>query len=710
MRRFLAVSLLLALSGAAMACGYPRIHNYYVFSVFNRNLLSNRFEEITNKNWEAYTEGKVKEYDADKVMAYAKSKNDTEMMAYLRLLNQYLSICGWDSNSWEYPSKEQIKTQGAKLRNIRQQAQAKVRSKLRSQNALLVMRCNMQLDDYAANIKFWNETGQGMRESVYRDMMQDLYAQALLKTGNKPEALEQYAQLGDMLSIKWCLEEDISLNAIKQLYNQAPNSAGLQFLVQRFVNDSQDVLDGSPWEVNYFEDASGKRNRVKPEYLNQVRQFIDFAQQVAKEGKTQSPVLWQSAAGWLEYLFFSPQTAKRITDKSEGMEGTERMQDNARVIRFFVNVSNAKNSKKTDKYVAEELQWLEERAQADRGETDEYGNHYTEMLDRAVYEFLSHRYDEWKRPEVGTALAGVISENPVAFSEWYYRSPKKTGEGGYNGDYSNDFTMRTDSLNAKHMADYAEYINGNSSEPLQQWLSKRNYRDADYLYDLIGTKYLAEGNLAKAVEYLEKVSLKFLSSQNICRYMAERSLTAEPWIEDQRENLDDGPYAAQPKSNMKLLFAKQMIDLQNKLTVGNEKMRQETAYQLAVISYQASYLGDCWFITHYGKSVMDTVKVGEYDYVSKAVEYLNVAKESKDIKLKEKALYGLAFIPLDPWYEHKWDDKVMEYVDVMRRDSKQYQAMMELCNFYRKNPKSQYASKCDVLKQFEKGNPEEFTI
>ena len=120
---------------------------------------------------------------------------------------------------------------------------------------------------------------------------------------------------------------------------------------------------------------------MKPEYAAQVRQFIDFAQQVAKEGKTQSPVLWQSAAGWLEYLFGSEQTAKRISDKSEGMEGTQRMQDNARVIRFLVNMSNAKNSKKTDKYVAEELQWLEEKAQEDRGETTDYENHYTQMLD-----------------------------------------------------------------------------------------------------------------------------------------------------------------------------------------------------------------------------------------------------------------------------------------------------------------------------------------
>lgn len=704
MRRFLAVSLLLTMSVAAMACAYPSIHNYYVFSVFNRNMLSDRFGEITNKNWEAYTEGKVKEFDADKVMAYARSKNDTEMIAYLRLLNQYLGICGWQADAWDYPSKEQVKAQSAKLRTIRQQATAKVRSKLRSQNALLVMRCNMQLEDYAANIKFWNETGQGMRESVYRDMMQDLYAQALLKTGRKVEALENYVQLGDMLSVKWCLEGDISLKAIKELYHQAPNSAGLPFLVQRFVNDSQDVLDGSSWESPHFQATAGKRKQVKPEYAAQVRQFIDFAQQVAKEGRTQSPVLWQSAAGWLEYLFGSEQTAKRISDKSEGMEGTQRMQDNARVIRFLVNMSNAKNSKKTDKYVAEELQWLEEKAQEDRGETTDYENHYTQMLDRAVYEFLSHCYDEWKRPEVGTALAGVLSENPVAFSDWYYRSPKKTGEGGYNGDYSNDFSWRADSLSAKQLADYAEYINSESSNPLQQWLSKRNYRNNDYLNDFIGTKYLAEGNLAKAVEYLEKVPVKFLNTQNICRYASERSFTAEPWLEDQSGNLDDGPFAVTLKSNVKLEWAKQMIDLQNKLTVGNEAARQQTAYQLAVLSFQASYKGDCWFITHYGNSVTDTVKVGEFDYMSKAVEYLNVAKQSSDIKLKEKALFGLAYIPLGPWCESKWDDKAMDYVDFILRDSRQYKALKELSAFYRKNPKSQFASKCDVLKQFEKDN------
>ena len=102
MKKFLAVSLLLTVSTMAMACAWPAIHNYYVYSIYNRNLMSDRFEDITNQNWKAYTEGRVETYDADEVMAYAKSKNDTEMMAYLRLLNQYLGICGFQRDALDY--------------------------------------------------------------------------------------------------------------------------------------------------------------------------------------------------------------------------------------------------------------------------------------------------------------------------------------------------------------------------------------------------------------------------------------------------------------------------------------------------------------------------------------------------------------------------------------------------------------------------------
>lgn len=693
MKRFLTVSLLLAVSAAAMACAYPSTHNYYVFSVFNRNLMSDRFGDITNKNWEAYTEGAVKEYNADKVMNYARSKGDTEMMAYLRLLNQYLSICGWDSDAWEYPSREQIMAQSAKLRTIRTQAQAKVRSKLRSQNALLVMRCNMQLENHQGNIKFWNETGQNMREAVYRDMMKDIYAHALLKTGRKNEALEVYAELQDMVSIKWCLEGDISLEAIRNLYAQAPNSAGLPFLVQRFVNDAQDLVDVSPW--------TGESQEISPDFEREVKQFIAFGQQVATEGKTQSPVLWQSAAAWMEYLFGQASTAKKIADKSEGMEGTQRMMDNARVIRLIVNMATAKNSKATDRFVTQELQWLEDVAATDRDDPNDYGNHYTEMLDRLVYCHLAKRYDQWGRGEVATALFGVLSEGPVAFSPWNFRSPKRQPDATYNSDYNNDFFVRINDLRAKDLVAYVEYINSNTDNPLQQWLSRHNYRNADYLNDLIGTKYLAEGDLAKAIEYEEKVALKFLATQNISQYMDQRSYVAEPWLKDQRCDLD-GAFLAEPKVNKKLQFAKDMNQLLTQFSIGKESVRQEAAYKLAIMSYQASYLGDCWFITHYGKSVSDTARVGELDYVSEAVKYLNVAKQTKDVKLKEKALFGLAFIPLEPWSESKWSDKASDFVTVINRTNRQYRAFEELLDFYKKNPKSPFASKCDILKQFEK--------
>ena len=106
MKRFLIVSVLVAFAVKGLACFSPVTHHYFVFSVYNRSLMSDRLERQANQNWTAYTKGAVSEwegYDADKVMDFARKHNDTEMVAYLKLLNMYLDVCGLQQDKWEYP-------------------------------------------------------------------------------------------------------------------------------------------------------------------------------------------------------------------------------------------------------------------------------------------------------------------------------------------------------------------------------------------------------------------------------------------------------------------------------------------------------------------------------------------------------------------------------------------------------------------------------
>ena len=217
---------------------------------------------------------------------------------------------------------------------------------------------------------------------------------------------------------------------------------------------------------------------------------------------------------------------------------------------------------------------------------------------------------------------------------------------------------------------------------------------------------MAEGRFAEALPYLEQVSLGFLAQQNISWYMANRTYDVPRWFTRQtaKQEDTDGPGKGEPKENLKVRYCKDMVQLQasyNLARDGGQKEKQ--AYQLGVMYYQASCYGDCWFLTHYGRSVYDSARAGERDFAAEAVRYLDVAKRSADPTMRYKAIYALAYMPVDPWFRSTWDaDYNMVYI--AQPQSSQYKAMADLYRFAKENPQhvDHYTTRCDMLKAFVK--------
>lgn len=666
----------------AMACYTPVTHDYYLFSVYHRDLSAD-FNERCDQNWAAYTQGEITSFDYEELLAYAQKHGDKQMATYIRLLNQYVNgICSTRSNQWDYPGKEELAQQKVSLRNIRTQAQTALKSRLRSQNALLVMRCNMMLEQHEANISFWQQWEKRLPNSVYHDMMRNIYAGALCHVGRQDEACEIFAEQGDMTSIRYCMYDDLSYKGIKKVYDRKPNSAALPWLVQTFVNDAQSVLhEGMGYELHPDE------VKLTEQYKTDVRNFIALANRAADTAQT--PVLWKTAAAWMEYMYGNRQLAQQYIDAAVKLEGTPRMKDNARAIRFYITAANAKHSSaEFDNYVAGEMEWLRQMSVSDCKEEDCWSTHYSEVADRVVFEVLTEQYDRWKRPEIANALVGSVDKT------WNYDS--------YNPHYNNFYFDRLDTQDAAALERYLAFTTNEPKNRLHSWLLEHIYRDENFLADLIGTKYMAEGKWNKAAEWQQKVPLTFLDQQNICEYMDTRNYTTEQWVKSQRRNMDDQCCKTHLKRNIKYDFALEMSELLAKMNVANKATRQQLAYDCAVRLYQASYKGDCWFLTHYGQSVTDTARIGEKDLVAMAVSYLEEASRTTDLKLREKALYALAYIPMDIWNEEVWDAEQVDFVKRIRTDSRQYKALSTLNDFYREHPMSSYASKCDVLKEFRK--------
>ena len=667
---FITISLLAAVAMPAFSCIWFDTHNYYLFSVCQNEEFSSRMNEMTRNNWKTYL-GSTEEYywfDAEEIIKAAEKKNDALMVSYVKNLKKYLK-CANDvkEDRWEYPTKEELNQRSQTLSTVRTYALSRVKSRLRSQHALLYMRCNMLMGRHQENVLFWEQTASQFIWTVYRDMMENIYAGALLKTGRKEEASQLFAKQGDWSSLMTIYYEKRSFQAIRQEYLRNPNSAVLPFLLQDFVNNAQEAIDGEGMQGKLF---------VRDIERSEAQEMWNYAGQVVREGKTNQPALWMAAKAWLEYMFGDKRQALTDAQKATTLEGTPREKDKARVLQLYITAAQTGRDNKFDDYLASELKWLEEKKDSDV--------YYDNARNRLVYQVLVDKYTREGRQDRALSLLNVAQ----------------------CGEY--DYYI--DTMSIKSLSQFIDYVQKPTKVALDSYLAQHIAMGEINLDDLMGTKYLRLCQWEKAQQWLQKVPLSFYQNAGYSLFAAIRSFQVEPWVT--RQWLGEGSdYTAEQKrlkANPKLVFAREMQKMESELNVLAGQARQQRCYDLAVRYAQACYSGDCWYLTHDTKSVCDTVRVNEADLTVKAVGLLREASKATDFKLKERALFALAYVYMhsehERWFIEEWNGNLLEYITRPRRQATQYKAFAILADFEKEHPGriSDYVSRCDEYIQFRK--------
>ncbi len=706
------MTIMLLAATAAHACGSegPR-HNNYLFSVFNRSLMSDRFTNASEKFWQRYVgNADLPSYrwgGREEVMSKAKKLKDAEMLAYCRRLDSYLDNCVI-FNAWEYPTKQQLARRTSTLNNLLQVSKTYQGKRFRAQYNLMRMRALLGLGRYQEGVTFWNTTGKRMQPSVYRDMARNIYAGCLWRIGKKSQAIETYAEQEDYQSLKYCVRGYRNLAGIQKVYATNPKSATLTYLVQDFVNNVQETMD-------VYDEArmaiSGETKSELDEWMKEIdaknittaeaNNFISFARGVVAEGKTNAPCLWQTAIGCIEHQLGLYDKAKADLDKAMTLAGTQRMKDNARAI-FAANsiFAEKRHDESFDKWLAGEMKWLDAMSAEERKSNVLYdADHYRDVQERMIYNGLVPMLTKEGRTNAALVLLSHMNDNDCS-PQWFYQ-----------GTYFNALNeAKIDDLKA-----YAAYLAKQPSDSLESWAWQGAYRDANFYNDLIGTRLLAQARFADAIPFLEKVSLDFLNIQNISPYVAQRSYAKERWMGKQPvslpENISEEQQAALPKlsENKKLSYCRDMLSLSSQYSLMKpSKERMNKAYELASMWYQGSHEGDCWWLKQYGVSVVqDSAMVGTADFVAKARTLLCESAQSTDFQLKEKSLYALAFIRQGGlWFFEGWDDGTQQFYDInnikTQPETRQYKAMNTLATFCADNASrlDGFVSRCDMLKRF----------
>ena len=675
MKRFtVIISMLLITAAPSLACMWEETHNYYLFSVYNRSEFSQRVDEISRQNWKVYL-GKNDDlnyyFDADGIIKAARQKDDQLMVTYVQSLDEYLGCVRskereqWE---WDYPTQEEIAQRNRTLNRLRTYAQSKLGTRLRSQHALLFMRCNMMLGRHAENITFWEQTASQYIETVYKDMMQNIYAGALLKTGRPDRAGQIFAQQGDWQSLMTQYYRKRSYQAIRQEYLRDPKSAVLPFLLQDFVNNAQEATDADNPLAGGLDGKLFVRNIQRQE----AQQMIQLCGQAVSEGKTDVPCLWMSAKAWLEFMYGNHRQALTDINAATHFDGTDRMKDNARVLHIYITSMQATPNPQFDTFIAGELQWLDLMAK------DDY--HYENARDRIVHQALEPCYSA--NGQQNTALSLLRAAHASKCYEYI------------------------DTMSVDHLLSYIDYVKRPAQNPLDRYLKPLQTVNDNEMNDLIGTKYMRLCQWNAALPWLKKVPVRYYGERGYVAYAAHRSYTVEPWIKRQwltdTQQWNDDPN--QLTKNPKLEFAQEMEKMEKDFDRLSGKPRQQRCYDLAVRYAQASFTGDCWYLMRNSKSVNDEVRRNEVDLGAHAVELLREASLSNDFKLKERALFALCYIYLnkDAWYEHQWNSDTADYVRIPQRASAHFGAWATLATLERANAgrTSDYVTRCDEYKQF----------
>lgn len=709
-------------AGKVSACiSEAPTYNNYLFSVFHRSMMEPRFITETDAYWKNYLhtdDGNFSyQWNRDAVMAAARGRGDQEMVSYLRRLNSFLDAT-LSYNAWDYPSKAKIAQSQATMRRLLAEARSYKGNRLKAQYMLMTMRTQFALKQYRTCANYWQQSARRLPQSVYRDMMENLYAGCLLRTGQRRQAVDIYARQEDFRSLRFCVKNYRNLDGIRSVYAEDPNSPTLLFLVQDFVNnlqETQDVFDRSqPSFLALNTDSARldwlKEIGAKPVYERDAQQFIAFARTVVAEGKTRVPCLWQAAIGCMEHQMGRYAEAKVDLEKALTLSGTPRMKDNARAI-YAVNSAYTEplEPKYTD-WLTGELQWMDAKRAGDVADVVMTDDHYGEVKQRLVYHALIPRYTREGQPLVAVALMGMMDNDSYVGSgmEAWHNEAAAEGLPQWNPHYATMLYVAIDTMSVAEAESVARFMATEPTGRLERYVWGRCYRDADYYNDLIGTKLMAEGCFDEAIPYLEKVSLGFLDSQNIAPYAAYRRYSVDRWFKKQAIGDEAFGKATHLKTNAKLDFCRQILTVQSlyqNMRPGEE--RRAKAYELASLLYQAGSLGDCWWLTQYGVGIgQDSTRAGYLDFTGRAIELLGESAQSTDFELQQRSLYALAFIPRGLWYRDGWDEAQQTWYDysnpVPVPSARQYVALQALAAFARNHTSEMapYVSKCDVLKRF----------
>lgn len=566
------------------------------------------------EDYEAICDNRDKTYE-NKFVEWI-TKKDVAILDFMLLAktNEYIRL---NHNSrWYYPSMKV----GARmtLEEVAEKALSVDDKRLRDRYLLQSVRALFTLRQYNECVALWeNEAKHLPEDNLMRQLIQPYAAGSEFRVKRSEKAIEYFALNGDIQSMLFCVE---------QTGKQLTDVEGLE-LVCQYAPDSRYIPQKLQELVKEFEPSLYFNNKRK---FKETEEFNDLYALCMKMGKKNNHAMWYYTAAYLADMKGETKQASYLLSLAESHPTTEFLKESIKVLRIYLDAKIQPYNEAYEKRLFAQLKWLDKKIEdnIDASVEEHVMNRYSlyslmsfyywnDVTRRILLTEVCPRMIQTGKPVRALQLANMADnrllnlvdkqvvdhweelcttcENPlgaltmeedienwkltfdtISIKEYRYSD-------NYNPyDYSNHFFEMIDSLEVDVAVKYVDNVK-NSCKAFDRFLNQRGYVGYDYLYDIVGTKYLRNMQYAEAMQYLGRVSNGYNDHLNV-------ELYCEPFEMYYTQTVS--------KRGFRYDFAREMYSLEQAIERTSDPDRKARYMIKYAIGLRNSF-DMCWELTQY---------------------------------------------------------------------------------------------------------------
>ena len=718
LKRFFVSAALLLVSTTAFCCGpywFPS-EEYYMYRVYDKTAgkASSAEWQLNCEAWKRVTSTSVDIRDVKEVVYkyskeetagilsrkksgnsfadWLKANRDSETIDFLVLAKTCEAARFEMNDPWYYPSKNDPTV--AILNNVIDKAVSYTGTRLEDRHVLQAIRAMFSLEKYSCIDSLWKSRESRIKDGVIKDMILGYVAGAAYNTGDVQKALDYYTKNNDLESLSLYLSKAGLDSSRKGLLSYAaehcPDNSQLPELLQGLFYGSE-----PDWYFYYnytdIKDTPDYRTRAhlcRVYDKSKTEEYISICLKAAENA--QEPGIWYYTAAYLTDLLGQPEKALKIADKAAVSKKSTFIAESVKVLQIYLEAKTSKYDSAYEGKLLSQLKWLDEKIKTNI--TDEVkriteGGYYlhvgisymywNDMLRRIVISEVCPRMEDAGKSETALALLNMadnrllslVGSHEACCYDWKaheYRyetmSLDKYRHSRFHNmfDFSNYYFIALDGMDLDNVVRYASVLERGGRSPLEQFAIARGFNDMEYIYDLIGTRYLRERKYAKAAAALSKVSSGYQKRLNVNPY-CDRDPFKYIFTE-----------TGKPFENYKLNFAVEMRDLEKEMASSNPDvcgsamvrygigLRSSFDYCWALTQYHLSE-GDPWLYRDFRKDALadaeDYIRKGLsliYDRELAAKAYLSVCQwQTVAERFTDTEAGNKVITECDKLYDHK---------------------------------------------------------